>query len=148
MLDRRQTRLALLVEWLAAAAVIGFWAWQAWVRPHPITYTLGVGSAAFVVTWLVVLHRRVRVPALDEGEADAAARAAELVRWFTFVQRGLAAFLLFLTPVSAWKAWVDRAMYAAEPWRAVVGFGGIVVIGAMVWAVAEAQKRRFLRGTA
>lgn len=57
MLDRRQTRLALLVEWLAAAAVIGFWTWQAWVRPHPITYTLGVGSAAFVVTWLVVLHR-------------------------------------------------------------------------------------------
>ncbi len=141
MLDRHRTRLALVVEWLAAAAVIGFWAWQVRTRPHPITWTLGVGSTLFVVTWLGVLHRRVRVPAEGETASDRAVRVAELVRWFTFVQRGLVAFLVFLAPVAVWKAWIDRAMYAAEPWRAGVGFGGVLVIAAGVWAVAEAQKR-------
>lgn len=151
MVDRSaaEVRVALAVERAAAALVVAFWIWQAAARPHPITWLLGAASVIFVTVWVFVLPRRIRPPALTEGvEAalrDRAARAQDEAWWYRFVQLSLATFLLVTAPLGVWKYRVDHAMYTAEPWRAVVGYGGVLLLSAGVFTVAQRRRRAALR---
>lgn len=144
----RQHRAAVAVEWVAGAAVLGFWAWQAVADPRPVTWVMGAGSVVFVVAWLVALGRTLRPP--DPVVETAmylrmeAERARAEGRWFVFVQRALYAFGAFAVLTAGWKLVVDWELYRAEPWRGVLGFGGLVVLlGALVW-FARWRRRRAL----
>ena len=72
----------------------------------------------------------------------ARARLDAEARWVRTATRWTGALALALLPWAAWVAYVQRAMYAAQPWRAVVGFGGAALILAGVgWQL----RRRSLR---
>lgn len=147
-----RARVAVAVEWIAGLLVVAFWAIQIARRPVAITWVMGVGSVVFVVVWLGVLHLIIRVPAAGttaraflEAAAEQARREA---RWFAFVRRSVAAFAVFLAPCAAWKFTIDRDFYAAEPWRAVVGFGGVGVLTSLLWVFSGLRRRSALAAAA
>lgn len=143
----RRMRVGIAVEWVAGALVVGFWLRQAVVMPHPIVFVLGGGSVVFVAVWLTMLHRTLgRAPAPTGSVRAHLHTTAELARrqerWYVFARRSLLAFCGFATLVMPWKAWVDWEMYRAEPWRAVVGFGGFFALSAALFAVIGFMQRR------
>jgi hypothetical protein len=40
-----------------------------------------------------------------------------------------------------WKLWVDWAGYSREPWRAIVGIGGVAVLLAVSWIATRRWTR-------
>jgi hypothetical protein len=143
----RRMRVGIGVEWAASVFLVAFWVHEAIVIPHPIVFVLGAGSIVFVVVWLAMLHRTFG----GAGPHGASVRdhlratsdlARREVSWYTFARRSFRAFVGFAALVMPWKAWVDRAGYAAEPWRAVVGFGGFFVLAGVMDLVIRAARRR------
>jgi hypothetical protein len=144
--DVARVRITVAVEWFAGASVVVFWAWQGIRHPTLLNTVMGLGSTTFVVVWLIVLHRTIRPPraastttAYLEGALE---QARAEVRWFGFVRRSIIALCLFLVPCLAWLFEVSRALYAAEPWRAVLGFGGFAVLVSWLWWIAGQRRAR------
>jgi len=56
-------------------------------------------------------------------------------RWTIFGRRWMQLLGVIVVPWSIWMYVVNAAVYRAEPWRALVGFGGALVIftGAYLW---------------
>jgi hypothetical protein len=148
---RRETwkqRRAYLGEALACVFLIGFYVVM--MGRLRATWFVVMASANFVFAalWMGYLTHTLRGTWSAAG-ADArtfvaltrARRAAEH-RWFRFSRAITAAMLLF---VVGWAPFVLQARwerYAAEPWRAVVGFGVALLIGV---AAMVHQTRRLER---
>ena len=144
--DVTRVRVRFAVEWIAGALLTAFWLWQGIRHPGPLTLVMGSGSVTFAGVWLFVLHRTLRPPSpavsMTAYLAGALDRAQSEERWFRFVQRFLLALGLFFAPCSVWLFDVHRSMYLAEPWRAVVGFGGFVILSAGLWGFAGSRRAR------
>lgn len=135
---RRETwkqRRAYALEVLACVFLVGFYV--AMMGRQRATWFVVMASAnfAFAALWLGYLTHTLRgtwsAAAADARSFLALARARRAAehRWFRFSRGITAAMLVF---VAAWAPFVLRARwerYAAEPWRAVVGFGGALAIG-------------------
>ncbi len=101
-------------------------------------------SLAVAAVWVaislqivIVARRWAQLPDDESGlRAGLAARARIDPRG---VLAGLCAFFLGWAP---WKLYTDWAMYVAEPWRGVVGFGGFFVLAAGLWWVFGREQRR------
>ena len=129
---RRETRrmaLGLAAEVVAAVGVVAFWVWVVSRRPSDTVVAMAGASFAFMVAWVAYLVHVQRsawsshgASVRDHMELALRRRHAE-ARWFTFAQ---AATALFGLVVAAWAPFMLRAhwaLYRAEPWRAIVGFG-------------------------
>lgn len=147
--DGRRMRRAALGEVLATALSSSFCAWML-VRSR--------GAATVVaVTALVLLFNGAWLAqffgaraGLFRASGDTVGAYAQLARarldaearWVRTAKRWTAALALALLPWAGWVAYAQRAVYAAEPWRAAVGFGGAALILA---GVAWQLRRRSLR---
>lgn len=92
-------------------------------------------SVAVAVVWVVIaaqllLHARLWAKVQETEDGLRSGLKARFSLDSRRVLLGLAAFFVVWMP---WKLSVDRAMYAAEPWRAWVGIGGFFVFGGAVW---------------
>jgi len=139
--DTRKLWRALAGEIAGALFVVVFWAVTLARSPLPALVPMASVSIAGVVgwvAWLVYTYRGQWRPTGDSVRAHLAAtlarRQAE-ARWFAFAQAWTA---LMGLAVAAWAPIIVRArwaMYSAEPWRAVVGFGVAfaILVGCLVY---------------
>lgn len=148
---RRETRrqgIAYAAELLACVGLVAFYVVM--MRRQRETWFVAMASAnfVFVALWMGYLthvRRNTWSAAGEDARTFAAlARARRLadVRWLRFARAATAAMLLV---VAGWAPFVLRArwaLYSAEPWRAVVGFGLAALIGV---AVLIAQSRKLDR---
>ncbi len=148
---RRETRRqwgGYALELLASVGLVAFYVLM--MRRQRATWFVVMASANFVFAalWMGYLTH-VRRGTWSAAGRDArtfvaltrARREADL-RWFRFGRAITAVMLLF---VAGWAPFVLQArwaFYAAEPWRAVVGFGVAAVIGVAAMAY---QTRRIER---
>ena len=120
------------------------------LRPgvSPLFYTVDIycllmGAAVTVVTIRAML-RTLRPEAqttrayleIEKRRSKVEIHAARLIR------RMVLLMLAFNALWAPWKLYVDRAAYAAQPWRLVVGFGGEGVIMALLWIHSKFVRRR------
>lgn len=139
--DTRRLWRALAGEIAGALFVVVFWIVTLAREPLPALLPMASVSIAGVVGWvgwLVYTYRGQWRPMGDTVRAHLAAtlarRQAE-ARWFAFAQAWTA---LMGLAVAAWAPVIVRArwaMYSAEPWRAVVGFGVAlaILVGCLVY---------------
>lgn len=138
---RRETwkqRGSYAVELLACVFLVGFYLLM--MRRLREGWFVAMASAnfAFAVAWMGYLtHVRQGTWAAPGRDTESfltltrARREADL-RWARFARGVTAALLVF---VAGWAPFVLSARwerYSAEPWRAVVGFGGAIAIGVAV----------------
>jgi hypothetical protein len=69
-------------------------------------------------------------------------------RWVRYARRWTLVLLAFITPHAIWFSYLHRAVYRAEPWRAVVGFGTVAVILAGLFIWLRHKERRILSNEA
>lgn len=117
---------------IAAAVAIWFT-----IRTHgrPVAVAMCAGIFLFNGIWLT---RLFTLRAEEEGTATddfVALRRKRLeldIRWNLFARRSTIGLAIAVTPWCIWMAREGWDVYRAEPWRAVIGFGGIVFILAVV----------------
>lgn len=140
--DGRKLRLSAAGEVLAAvfsmAVSVGVV-----VRSHgalPVVFIIVV-IQVFTGAWLAhFFHsRRALFDAEGRDTAGFVALTRERLeasrRWTLFGRRWMQILGALVVPWTVWMFAANAAMYRAEPWRAVVGFGGALVIfaGAYLW---------------
>lgn len=154
--DERRLRRAVWIEIVAAMFATlpsGFLL----VRTHGEIVVVAVSLAITVfcgvwITRLLTLHEgslrlRREVPAanapLERYVVSTRDRLERELRWNAFARRAMSVLGVLLVPWSVWTFVHREAMYRAEPWRAVAGFGGAAVIFAGVF-IAQVHKRKKL----
>jgi hypothetical protein len=144
----RRQRLGYVIELLASVGLVAFYVVM--LQRQRATWFVAMASAnfVFVALWMGYLTH-VRRGTWSAAGSDVRtfasltrARRVADVRWLRFARVTTAVMLLF---VAGWMPFVLRArwaLYSAEPWRAVVGFGVAALIGI---AVLVAQTRKLAR---
>ena len=134
----RRQRLAYAAELLASVGLVAFYAVMSRRQRAPWFVALAAANFVFAALWVAYLTHVRRgtwaAAGRDTGAFTALARArcrADL-RWYRFSRGVTAAMLLFIAAWAPSLLRARRALYAAEPWRAVVGFGVAAVIGLLV----------------
>jgi hypothetical protein len=120
------------------------------LRPgvSPLFYTVDIfclimGATITVVT-IRALLRTLRPEALTtRAYLELEKRRSEVeIRATHWIRRMVLVMLAFNALWAPWKIYVDRAGYAAQPWRLVVGFGGEGVLLALLWISTKFARRR------
>jgi hypothetical protein len=144
----RRQRLGYVIELLASVGLVAFYVVM--LQRQRAAWFVAMASAnfVFVALWMGYLTH-VRRGTWSAAGSDVRtfasltrARRVADVRWLRFARVTTAVMLLF---VAGWMPFVLRArwaLYSAEPWRAVVGFGVAALIGI---AVLVAQTRKLAR---
>ena len=119
-----------------SVAVCAFWLTTA-IASNGKPIHVAMCSAMFLfsgiwLTRLFTLRAEEESTATDDFIALRRKRLELDLRWNSFSRRAAMGLGILLTPWSAWMLYLGRDFYRAEPWRAVVGFGGIVVILSIV----------------
>ncbi|MFO0626276.1 MAG: hypothetical protein U0325_11735 [Polyangiales bacterium] len=146
--ETRRLRVGYAMELLASVGLVAFYVVM--MRTQRATWFVAMASANFVFAalwmgYLTHVRRGTWSAAGSDVRTFAAltrARRVADVRWLRFARAVTAVMLLF---VAGWAPFVLRArwaLYRAEPWRAVVGFGVAALIGV---AVLAAQTRKLAR---
>lgn len=151
---KRETRRlwrGLALELLAAAGVTVFWLVLLARRATPALLPMACVSVAGVAAWVGYLVHAFRGQWMPRGDTVRAHLAATIARrqaearWFGFALAWTAVMGL---AVAAWAPVILRArwaIYQAEPWRAVVGFGVAFAILAGCLAYYQRRRARALR---
>ncbi len=148
--DGRRLRRGAAVEILATvfSTLVCLW-FLARSRGELVTVVVCAAVLIFNGVWVT------RLLTLRQGSLRAAGteldafleltrrRLADDLKWNAFGRRSTAVGALFLAPWSVWMFASHYDKYMAEPWRAVVGFGGIAVILSGLFAY-QSRKRRAL----
>ncbi|MFN7700120.1 MAG: hypothetical protein ACK6CU_30960 [Deltaproteobacteria bacterium] len=146
--DARLLHRAAAAQVLASAlAILGASALALRSSGRPENLVLLALIALFCGVWLALFFSsRASVFASDAEGLDAFVRltrkrlAVEL-RWCTTARRATAALCVALAPWGGWLLWRRWDLYAEEPWRAVVGFGGAaLVVGLVVWGLGHRER--------
>lgn len=145
--DGRRIKRSVATEVTAAAFSSSVSIWMA-ITSHGahVIVALCAGIFLFNGVWLT------RLFTLREGESSGLGdgldafvertrrRLQDDLRWNTFARRAAIALGVATVPWSAWMLVVGWSVYRAEPWRAGVGFGGIVVILGFVFAWLRSKR--------
>ncbi len=114
-----------------------------------VTAVVCAGVLVFTGVWttrvLTLRHGSLRATAegLDTFVALTRRRIDDDLRWVAFGTRAMQIFAALLVPCAAWALVARWAIYSAEPWRGVVGFGTAAVI--LAFALLRYRvKRRLL----
>jgi hypothetical protein len=149
--DGRRLRRNAAVEVLASACVISFFVWRV-LRSHgsPQDVVLTALISLFIGAWLTHFFT-VRADLFGSSAEGVEAfialtrrRLGAELKWARAARRWTLALSVLLLPWEVWMFLAHQDFYAAAPWRAVVGFGGIAVILACVY-VGTLRKERKLR---
>lgn len=146
MKDAKRIRRSKVMEVVASVAVCAFWLSVA-IGSHGKPINVAMCSAMFLfagiwLTRLFTLRAEEEGTATDDFIALRRKRLELDSRWNDFSRRAAIGLGIALTPWAAWMAYTGRDFYAAEPWRAVVGFGGIVVLLAgVLYGLARKRKK-------
>lgn len=101
-------------------------------RGAPVITALCAGAFFFSGIWLsklfAIFGPKDGATSVDGYVDVLRAQLDKDARWNDFARRATAALGLAIVPWSLWKVAADWQLYRAEPWRFVVGFGGVVVI--------------------
>ena len=146
--DGRRIRRGIATEIAAGAvaALIGVWL-VVRTRGELVATVACAGILVFTGVWitrLVTLREGAMVPAsngLDDFIELTRRRVRDDLRWSHFTLRAMQVLALLLVPWAVWAFIARYAMYRAEPWRALVGFGGaaLILVLSLVW---QRHKRR------
>lgn len=135
-------------EIAACLGGVGLASFFAFESPNPFTLVLLIGTVgavafSFGVSWAEYSRMSSGAPQSTSGyvhalleDARRRERLLELGRWPTHI---IAAF------VFAWMMWMITShweVYAAEPWRGIVGAGGALVILIGVYVTMAVHRRR------
>ena len=155
--DGRRLRRGAVLEIVAAAFSTLFCSWLL-VRTHGniLVVVVCCGIVLFNGVWVT------RMLTLRQGSLRAAGtgldafteltrrRLTDDLKWNAFGRRSTLALALFLLPWSVWMFFSHYDKYMAAPWRAIVGFGTVVVILGGLFAyqrhktrALEAARERF-----
>ncbi|MFO0676074.1 MAG: hypothetical protein U0169_06050 [Polyangiaceae bacterium] len=148
---RRRQFAAVGVEVLASAAILVFYGVLLARHPKAPTVILALANAVFVGVWLTMLFRNLAGTWTSLGHDARAhahlllAQAERRLRWFRFVERSLVAMAAFFLVWSPIQLATFRETYAAEPWRAIVGFGALAILLAGFGVGVRLRARRAAR---
>jgi hypothetical protein len=145
--DGRRIKRAAAIEVLAAALSSSASLWMA-IGSHgaPVLVGLCAGIFLFNGVWLTRLftlregERSGLGDGLDAFVERTRRRLQDDLRWIAFARRATIGLGLALVPWSAWMLSAGWSVYRAEPWRAGVGFGGIVVILGFIFAALRSKR--------
>lgn len=149
--DRRRIRRVVAREVLAGLlSSVAFCGIMVRSRGAPEVVAIFGFSLVFIGSWLTYLLtlRADFFAGSGEGvEAFVALTRRRLAiegRWLRFAERWTLALGAAILPWGVWFFAVHREQYLAEPWRAVVGFGGIAAIlaGVFLWMRRKQRKLR------
>lgn len=136
----RRRVLEVIAEVVASALVVAFYVHAALRGAPPVVLVMGAVSSVFVAVWLGYLFHvrratwRAPTDTVVEQVRLARRRRHADVRWWVFVGRAAAVFGLAAVALAPFLLHAGRETYLAEPWRALVGFGGIaVILGGVLW---------------
>jgi len=144
--ETRRMRWGLAREVFAALVVVAFWLISLTHEPTSAILVMACVNVAAMVAWVGYLVHTFRGQWMPVGDSARAHLAATLqrrqseARWFAFAQVWTA---VLGVAVAAWAPMILRArwaLYSAEPWRAVVGFG--VAFAILVGCMVYYQRRR------
>ena len=145
--DGRRIKRSVATEVIAAAFSSSVSIWMA-ITSHgaPVVVALCAGIFLFNGVWLTRLftlregERSGLGDGLDAFVERTRRRLLDDLRWNTFARRAAIGLGVAIVPWSAWMLVVGWSVYRAEPWRAGVGFGGIVVILGFVFAWLRSKR--------
>lgn len=146
--DSRRIRRSVATEVLAGVFSSSIALWMT-IRSHgaPVLVALCAGIFLFNGVWLT------RLFTLREGEHSGLGdgldafvertrrRLQDDLRWNTFARRATIVLGVAIVPWSVWMLVVGWSVYRAEPWRAAVGFGGVVVILGFLFGWLRSKRR-------
>ena len=156
--DGRRISRGIAIELAAGALATGTCVWMlARSRGELVTVVLCAAILIFVGVWCTRLLtlRKGTIAAADTG-LDAfieltRRRLEDDLRWSAFSKRAMVAMSIFVVPWGVWAVVARWELYRAEPWRAVVGFGGAALVWAGCYVLVErrrvkleAERERFL----
>lgn len=147
---RRRLQAGFALELLAGAGVLAFWAPQL-PKAGAGTALLGVGSIVFVLVWWIALWRNLRgswsAPGaqVEEFLALERRRLEARLRWTGVLRTSLIALTVLFVGASPFVLRDGWAMYREEPWRFVLGAGGVFAIVGALWVGATRQRARLRR---
>ena len=145
--DARRIRRGVATEIAGGvfAASISVWLISSAHGELVSTFT-GAGVLVFCGVWTTrLLTLRQAGPSgegLDGFIELTRRRMTDDLRWSRFTRRTTKVLAALLVPWSAWAFVTRHAMYRAEPWRGLVGFGGVAIIlaGLYVWQRRKHRK--------
>lgn len=149
--DGRRMRLGAAAEVVAATFSTSFCVWLL-VRSHGSAQV--VAMSAFILlfngAWLTHFFTMRAGLFGNHAVGEGALVFVELTRrrlatqrqWMVAARRWTLALGAIVFPWAIWVFLAHKEMYMAEPWRAVVGFGGVVVILGGVYAWTHVKERR------
>lgn len=152
-LGRRRMQASFALELLAGAAVVAFWAPQL-PAAGAGTALLGVGSIVFVFVWWIALWRNLRgtwSARSAQVEAFLALERRRLeakLRWTGVLRASLIALTVLFVVASPFVLRDGWAIYREEPWRFVLGAGGVFAIVGALWVGSTRQRVRLQRALA
>jgi hypothetical protein len=144
--DARRILISKIVEVSAAVCACSIGLLFA-IGSHgkPVAVVMCSGLFLFNGIWLTrlfTLRAEEQGTPLDDFIALRRKRLELDLKWNDFARRAGIGLGLAITPWSAWMLWSGWAFYRAEPWRGVVGFGGIVVILGLVMNAVARRRRK------
>jgi len=150
--ELRRARRSIAVECIAAACSTATCAYflveNASGPAIGLTAIVVVFNAVYLRKLFQVRGARSRDAArsLDDYGALLRTQLAAETRWLDFAWRATWVLAAILAIWSAWQLLHAREAYALEPWRGIVGFGGIAALlaGTLAW-VHHARGRLQLR---
>jgi hypothetical protein len=128
--DAKRIRLSKLTE-VSSAIVSSAVALYFAMYLRAVGIAMCAGIFFFNGVWLTrlfTLRAEEQSTALDDFIGLRRKRLELDLKWNAFARRATIGLGLACFPWSAWMLHAGWDLYRAEPWRAVVGFGGIVVI--------------------
>lgn len=147
--DAKRIRRSVVIEFAAAAFSTSLGAWLVVEAKGSLVVVVVVaGILLFNGVWLTRLvtlrenESRGLADGVDGFVALTRRRADNDMRWNRFARNAMLALTALVIPWSGWAFLARREMYAAEPWRAVVGFGTAFSILAGVFFFNERRKRK------
>jgi hypothetical protein len=147
--DGRRIRRGVAVEVGAAVFGVVTCTWLVVRTRGELVATVACAGLLFFfgvwVTRLLTLRRgslRALGSGVDEFVELTRRRLADDVAWNRFAHRSMQILTGLLVPWGIWAFVARYALYRAEPWRAVVGFGTAAVILAAVFVVNGRKRRK------
>ena len=147
--DGRKLKLAAATEVLATLFSTTVCIWLL-ARSHGATEVIVMAALIlpFNGAWLTHFFtaRAGTFEAMGTGIDDFVAltrrRLATQRKWMAQARRWTTASGIAIVPWTVWVLYMHREAYAREPWRAVLGFGNIVLIiaGVVAWTYVKERK--------
>ncbi len=147
--DTRRLWLSSFLEVLAAALSSAFsLSGVIWSHGQPTIVAMTAIILVFNGVWLTRMFSlregtyRGASSGVDDYVALTRKRLDGDIAFSRFARRATSVLAVLLTPWGVWMFLTHRDAYVAEPWRAVVGFGGVLAILTFIFLSQSRSRKR------